>query len=342
MQKRVLGGLALLLVLGAFAVGPSFAAPQAEPIVRHRPPGPIGPPPQVEIDLTTVDVALPAVALKQSLTAEQQRALSAVLDRHKAKLDKIVRQATKPAEVPHRAVIGAEQPSMDSAQIEQPSMDSAQIEAQLQRAQADIKASQATIAQLEKVQAQIDLELATILTPEQLALHKEATSTALKPLAIADAQLQSATAPWVKTNATPMASSSTCSIGAQYASVARYWAYHAYVNAYYNYLYYDKDSNATNALNYLNYGQYYALYSVQYLGGAFFDLIKIGSNFNGNGSKGAAAAYNTQYYTYYGYIYAYNNYYYSGGSGYAYNAYVYGLRAYQNAYPSYVYGLYCY
>lgn len=341
MLKRAIGVIAALLLLGTFAIGSSFAAPISEPVgqpaqaphFRPQPPAALGALPKVELDLTTVDSAAPpAIALKKSLTADQRHALSAVLSRYKAQLKDIARELPNLTDAAHQATLAQEQQSL---------MDSASVDARLKQAQADIKAGQASIKKLNAVQAQIDTELASILTPEQLALHKGATSNIVKPLEIADAQIRSAAAAQAKANVAPAANSTYCSYGAAYASLARYYAYYAYVDAYYNYYYYDNDSNAYNAYANLYYAQYNAYYAGQYLGGAYYDLAQLGSDFNNNGYYGLSYDYANEYYSYYGYNYAYNNYYSSGGSGYAYYAYSYGYSSYVYSYNAYVYGSYC-
>jgi len=278
---------------------------------------------------------LPAVALKKSLTAEQQQALSAVMDQFK----------------PQLSAIAARVESSLAQNDSDKNAFSADASASVQ-AQADL--AKGAFAQLKDVQSQIDSATASILSSEQFALHKQASSGVLDTQALANAEVPPAAAagqgPALQSGQSAALtggdegesfSSSYCFSGVQYASIARYWAYYAYSNAYTNYVYYDSDSNAYYAYYYLYLAQSYAKDALQELGAAYFDITQLGSDFNSLGSSGASDAYYAYYYAYYGAASAYNNYYSTGGSGYAYYAYVYGTYAKNNSYNSYAYGLYC-
>ena len=330
MEKRIVGVGSCLVLVGMFAGGLSVTASGAQTAAQSNSSTSVQRTPAQQGDRSAVPAA---VALKKSLTAGQQQALSALMDRFKPQLTAIAAQ------------LESSLAQGDSTKNQSSANASASI-------QADLNAAKGVFAQLKDVQAQIDRATASILSSEQFALHKQATST-LESQVLAKAQVtptaaagqSSALASDQKAaqaeGATESFSSSTCFAGGQYASIARYWAYYASSYAYTNYVYYDSDSNAYYANLYLSYAQSYAKTALQDLGGDYFNLTQLGSDFNGLGSAGASAAYSAYYYAYYGYLSAYNNYYYSGGGSYAYYAYVYGSYAYSNGVKAYNYGLYC-
>jgi len=329
MEKRIVGVGSCLVIVSMFAGGPSVSAAGAQAAAQSNSSTSVQRTP-AQGDRSAVPAA---VALKKSLTAGQQQALSALMDRFKPRLTAIAAQ------------LESSLAQGDSTKNQFSADASASI-------QADLNAAKGVFAQLKEVQTQIDRATASILSSEQFALHKQATYT-LESQALASAQIAPTAAAGqgsalasgqkaaVAEVATESINSSTCFAGVQYASIARYWAYYASSYAYTNYVYYDSDSNAYYANLYLSYAQSYAKTALQDLGGAYFDIVQWGSDFNGLGSAGASQAYNAQYYAYYGYVSDFNNYYYSGGSSYVYYAYVWGSYAYSNALKAYTYGLYC-
>jgi hypothetical protein len=334
MLKRAVAVVVPILVLGMFLVSSSFAALAADsraylPSVLRQSggvPQPFGPAPEGEPPTPALDTSLSAVALKQSLSGEQQQALAAVMGRYNTQLSALVQESAAPAAARTNGVL----------------TDSAQLEAQLESARADLQAAQAAMQQLKALQAQIDSEVAAILTPEQLALHQQATSDEVTASARAAEQASAAAVPQASSSKLA-ADSGYCWYGASYASLAQYYTYWAYYYAYINYVYYDSDDYAYYGYYYLYYAHYYGYEAVSDLAGGYFDLINLGSDFNGHGYNGYNEAYYAYLYSYYGYYYSWYNYYYTGGSAYAYYAYYYGYY-YANYYwyYAYVYGSYCY
>jgi len=339
MVKRVVVVVVSLLMLDMFAGGPLEAAPLAQAAVQSKasrpdpgtPPAPHAPLPPMTVDSSATGKAPAAVLLKGSLTAEQQQALAAVLDRYKPQLNEIARQ-----------LVDSERSRQATGGPTQSSATSAGIQAQFMDAQAGLSSARALLGQLKEVQSQIESETASILSAKQLALHRQALSGDDQSLSLVEAQVSPTPA---VTQGSALAGgsddfvSSACAVGAQYASWGRYYAYYANAYAYYNYIY-NGDTYAYYAYLYLGYAQSHALSAIQYLGAAYFDITQLSSDFNGNGSSGISSAYNAQYYAYYGYYYA-NLSHHVNGSVYAQYAYLNGVYAYNNLYNAYYYGSYC-
>jgi len=310
MAKSLVKTAVLLLIL--VGASPSFAGQGAKGDSA----------PEASATLSTTSATPPAVSLKKSLTAQQQQALTGVLDRFKDQLTDIGNQLA--GTIGHGALNASGSAASDTQ-------------------------ARAAFDKLKAVQAQIDNETASILSRRQIALHEQALAANVaatdlaSAVAFASANDSKAltSGAFTEGSETPSFTSSYCSTGSLYAARGRYYAYYAYLYAYYNYVYYDTDSYAYYAYLYLNYAQSYALSALKELAGGYFDNVQLSSDFNGLGSAGVTDAYYAYYYAYYGYVNAYNNYYYSGGSSYAYWAYYYGYYAYGDLVNAHSYGAYC-
>jgi len=327
MNKPVVKTAALLSILGGFVVAsPSFAAQRAQR----------GAGAATSAQSSTTP---PAVSLKDSLTAAQQQALTALLDRFQGQLTDIGNQLK-----------GSTEPS---------ALDKGSSSATVSASTMQAGAAKAAFGQLKSVQAQIDNEMASLLSRTQLALHKKAVSTSIGATDLAKAAVMSSDtsdqSPPLTNRASlaqsgeeeadnPVAAgfvSSYCSSAAQYSSSARYYAYYAYLYAYYNYVSYSHaDSNAYNAYVYLNTAQSNALLAVKELSAAYFNQTRLNTDFDSLGAAGYSDAYDVQYWAYYGYRAAYNDYL-NTGRTYAYYAYLYGYYAYSYGLDAYNYGGYC-
>jgi len=315
-MKQNVVKVAALLWVGVLVASPSFAGQKGQP----------GAATDASVQPSTTP---PAVSLKDSLTAEQQQALTALADRFEAKLTEIA-----------KTLEAASGPS---------ARDKSRSPASLSGAALQSDAAKAAFDQLKSVQAQIDSEAASILSRAQFALHKQATSaigTSDLAKVTANASASSNQSPVLAENASgdDVSTSyvgSTCVAGAQYASWARYWAYYASYYGYLNYVSYGHaNSYASWANTYLSYAESYAKSAVQELSAAYFNHTQLGADFDGFGSSGSSDAYNAQYYAYYGYYYAYYDWA-NTGRTYAYYAQLYGYNAYTNALSAYNSGSYC-
>lgn len=260
------------------------------------------------------------VALKESLTAEQQTAITAVLDKYMPEFDAIMAQMPGP-NLPEP---GTKKPSPAGAKV--------------------AKEAVRVLDRLDVLAAEMDAEFKAVLSPEQYVVHERA----LSPEREAATSVQSQD-PWrtAAESAAPEATELTCtycSYAGQYASIADRYAYYLYYYAYYCYYY----CSYTSAYHYYAYAYAYNAYvtygwpGFQRIGVGYFDCLAWHSDENGGISSSISYLYNAYYYSYYASQYAYYAYYYYGCS-YCYYAYYYGYNyARYYYYYAYYYAYYCY
>jgi hypothetical protein len=292
-------------------------------------------------DATTTAAMESAKALKESLTAEQVAAIKAVLDSHAAELSAITAQLPDPNAVSSTpraylplVITNGSSSAQSSSSADAPKLTSS---ASLDRNAALLS----VLNQSDALQATISAEVAALLTSDQQALDAKAFAPVKGARQALDKALSASSANVATPNSaeTPDYYSTYCYYAGQYASYAAYYGYYGYLYGYYNYIY--NTYGSYNAYYDLYYGRYYAFYGLREVAAGYFDLIILGSDFNGNVSAGLSDNYYAYYYTYYGYNEAYSNYS-SYGYTYAYYAYYYGYYANQYAYNAYYYNYYCY
>lgn len=296
------------------------------------------------IDALASDMISSAKALRNSLTPEQTQAIQAILQAHAADFDAITAELSAlkslPAQ-PNAVSNGVYVPMvLKGAASNQagPGRPSGVPEA---AQSTNFQALQGAMVKLTALQDTIDAKVSALYTADQQALNKTVTApmSKLRQMLKNSAAPNAAQAGGAQTNdASLAATAGYCYTAAQYASNASYWAYYGYVNAYYLYYYY----GIYNPYYYLYYGNEFSFAGLQNASLGYFDLLQIGSDFHGYVYAGIGNNYNAYAYNNAGTSTALSAYYSTGGSGYAYYAYLYGYYARDNAYQAYAYNYYCY
>lgn len=275
--------------------------------------------------LAVPDAVKAAVALRASLSADQLASIKAMVERYNSRVKEAGQGLQDPAGQEANA---APKPSSDKASTPQAAASLA--------AASSIQAAKAVQAQMEAINSDMDKEFASILNADQLKLFQASkpVNNSSKATA-AQGPLGTAGSPDSSVQA-----STSCYYAGQYAANATYYLYWAYYYAYYNYYYYGT-TYGYYAYLYSYYAYYsYAVDALAELGGAYFSILQLGSDFSGLGSAGVSDAYYAYYYGYYGSLYGSYDYSYGSGSIYAYYAYLYGYYGYSAAYNAYYYGYY--
>jgi hypothetical protein len=277
-----------------------------------------------------------AEALKESLTPEQSQATQEIMQRYASEFTALAAQLPSPrAALPdpkasnYRTYLPAVAVNGSLAGAEA-SAAPAGMTVSLQQIQSQL----AILKQIETVQNKVDAEIAAVLSEEQSSLLQQGR-TAIRTLT----QPRASTGTTASSGNTPsLQASASCYYAAQYASINSTYAKYAYDYAYYNYVY--NANGSYGGMYFLYYGWLYALYGHRDVSAGYFDLITIGSDFNGYVADGLTNNYNSYLYSYRGTAYAgqnYNSYGYSA----AYLAWINGYNAFQYAYGAYAYNASC-
>jgi hypothetical protein len=256
----------------------------------------------------------PAVELRESLTYAQRVAIAEVLGNYFSELQAVKGLIDLPEQTPSRR-----------------SKSSPTSEAQLMEKRATLQRVAKSLTGLSTVQAKIDNALKSILTQEQWAKHRAVAPPITGNAAVAFEQLanMSVTADWPsKLNYT--------NLSAINGAIGRYLQYWAYYYGYYDYI--------TYGTGYSYYAYYYGYLASEYaqsalaaIAPAYFQLAQWDDDFFGWLYPAYNDFYNAEYYGYYGYLYAYWDYYDNGYATYAYWAYYYGINASDYLYDAYNY-----
>jgi hypothetical protein len=271
------------------------------------------------------DAVQKGIALRQSLTSEQQQAVRSILNRYQGKMDAISKDlpAVDPANL--KSATGPVKVGSDG------------FSAQLQRDQATLKKAKAATAALKALQAQMNGEISTVLTQEQAAQFQSSLSAAGNLL---DKFEQAAASKDGLVSA--QSYTSNCYYAGYYAALGTYYAYYHYINAYYHYLYESADSYAYYGYLYSYYAYFnYAQAGLKCAGATYFDEYVLGTEIHGNAYDSYYYLYWASYYAYYAYLDSYYSYIYYGGS-YGYYAYLYGYNSQYYLYYAYYYAYWCY
>jgi hypothetical protein len=288
-------------------------------------------------------VAASAKELRESLTAAQVEAIQAILQRHAADFDALTAELSAITSAPaapdaltNQVYLPLTLKGAGSSQAAPGRPSGAPDAAQL----AELQAIQGITKKLIALQDSVSAEVEALYTTQQQTLNQTVAEplrqmrTALSNPSMASAQLadQASTQ-----SATLAASPSYCYVAAQYASLATYYSYYAYVNAYAHYIYY----GVYAPYGYLYSGINYSLAGLTDAANGYFDLTMIGSDFHGYVAAGVNDNYNAYLYNNAGSstgLSSYN----ATGSSYAFYAYYYGYYAklnssyaYQNNYACY-------
>lgn len=280
---------------------------------------------------TVPDDVAQVVKLRESLTADQQSKMQAILDSHKAELQQISSDLASlegsPSAQDKKLFLPLVNANGNNANASAESLAKpADMAATPEKAG---KLNQITV-RLAAVQAKIDQEVGALLTASQSEVYAkqsaklksagQAVATKLQALA-ANSQAPAGTD-----------DTSGCYYGAYYGAYSSLYAYYGYYYAYYNYVIYG-GSYSYNAYYYAYYGYYYFGLGLPLAGGAYFDSAYGSGNYVSSLSSDASTyLYYGYYYDYYGYVYGYNAYYYGSGSTYAYYAYYYSYYGYYYGY----------
>lgn len=266
--------------------------------------------------------AASAKSLKESLTAAQAQSIKAVLDRYAPELAAITAQLNDPNATRSPGRYRLYLPTILGS--------GATTAAASAGAAVDQQALLAVTSQLSALRLKIDAEVAAVLSSEQQALNAQnlaQLTNSRQPVTSIAASDSSAAG--LSGSATLQANSGYCYAGAQYASVGAFWANEAAYYAYYNYIY--NYYGSYSAYYNMYYSDAYAFTGFEYVSAGYFDLIMLGSDYQGFVGAGIANNYNGYYYAFYGASYAASNYA-SFSYYYAYYAWVYGVYARDNEY----------
>jgi len=286
--------------------------------------------------LAVPDAVRTTVKLRESLSANQQAAIRAVLDRHALDLQAIRQRLPEQGNGANLSVGNKlpRQQQLDRMTEGNTNVAGSNSKVSAQDIQRDtnlLKNLGKTATRLKGIQDQIDREVTALLTADQQALYLQS----VKPLQQAGAQ----TAAAINREAS-IQSTSDCFYGAYYGTIAKYYAYVAYYYGYYDYYYYG------NTYAYYDYLYNYYAYSYAYNGlrdaaAAYFDsAYGFGYDFNNQSDSAYTNFVYAEYYAYYGSLYGYYSYYYYG-SAYGYYGYYYGYYADYYSYYAYYYSYYC-
>jgi hypothetical protein len=246
-------------------------------------------------ELTAMAEALPVpaavenvVALKESLTADQQQALRAALDKHMPQLVAI----TKQLPAPDLTEAGAE-PAISDAETD--------------------KAVLRVAKRLDQLQAKISADVKGILTPEQFAVFEAGlapTRGMQEALMVVDPDA-------------PDLYCTYCWYSANEAAYADYYMYVQYYYAYYCYYYCGSTYSYYAYVYAYNAYVYYSFDGLIEISTGYFDCRVWGSDRHRGIYYSVSDLYNAYYYSHYAAIYAYYAYYY-GCTSYCYYSYYYG------------------
>jgi hypothetical protein len=316
-RNSVLRCLIVLLVLvvvlppaGVRAEGPSGSVAE-----RRLPSAGAKLPESVE-KLSKTEYLQQAAALKESLSAEQQAALAAVMARYEPELAAIAkglpeRPAAKPAS---RDRWATEEQTWSAAEAARFALELG--------------------PKLEKIRTELDKEMAAVMTAEQWAQFQALRP--VMPAALVSGQPLRKVSP-ADPGATEY-SATYCYYAAQYASVAEFYAFYGYLFAYYNY--YNNPNGSYNAFYYATAAETNTYNGLLSVAGAYFQLVTLGTDFNGFLSRtldylpdaisasSAGASYGYRNYADHGYVLAYY-------------AYAYETAAYDYSNAAYAYAYYC-
>lgn len=264
------------------------------------------------------DAVKAGLALRQSLSAEQQVSITVMVERYNRRLSVVAQDLPKVADQDANAVPKPVSPEPDVAALKAPAAGEG----------INIQSMRAIQSEIDAINSDMEKEFASLLTSEQLKLFQASNPGAHRGAARAlrsnqDASLQVST---------------TCYYAGYYAALAEYYLYYAYVYGYYNW-YARGTTDSYYAYVYAYYAWYYSVLALQELGAAYFSIAATGSDFVGLGDDGTTHAYYAYLYGYYSAIYlkkeADNS-----GSTTAYYAYLYAYYGYTYAYYAYSYGYY--
>lgn len=337
----VVGILSLFLVLSSVLTSGSVLinAQEAAP-AGPTPPWQAKLPPDAQPladDLEVPEEVAQTVALRQSLTAEQEASIQAILAEYSPQLTAIAEALPVPdtgvvqdSKVFIPFIVAGNQTSVQASTAAAPADTNSAPELVVD--EATLQALQASVADLQTLQAEINAKVSAVLTSDQQAQYG--------PVAEAQAKELGNIANLINQAAAPQADSD-CFYCAYYGALAHYYTYYAYYYGYYDYYYYGT-SYAYYDYLYNYYAYNYTVNGLRYAGGAYFDsYYGFGYDSNDWGSSAASYYNNSAYYAYYGGLYGYYNYAYYGSS-YGYYGYLFGY-VYGNsyAYNAYIYGYYC-
>jgi hypothetical protein len=258
------------------------------------------------------------VALKQSLSAQQQNAIQKILQRYQPQLDAL--QKSFPAPV-----------APDNLQSVPTLENSTNARAQ---AAVTLKSADSVVRKALALQKLVDQEILSVLNQDQAAKFRSSNQGAQKMLEKVLAQGNDSVSIQDYT--------SDCYSAGYQAALGTRYAYLHYLYAYYHYFYDTSNSYAYYSYLYSDYAYYsYAMVGLRAAGATYFDELAWDYSYHGDAYNSQYNLYQAQYYAYYGYLNAYNSYIYYGGS-YAYSAYYYAYYSQYYLYYAYSYAYGCY
>jgi hypothetical protein len=262
-----------------------------------------------------------AVALQESLTAEQHAAVRAILDKHLPDLEAASEALVAALGAPPDASMGKMSASADIATRGEPAAAAAPVDREL-------------MVGVQAVLQAIDADMAGVLDADQLALYRAVMNPEFA--AAPDAAGPDAAG-------APGAYTTNCYWGAYYNAGTEAYAWLSYVYGYYDYYYYGGYYYA-----FLTYYYAYQTYSaavnaLRYSAPVYFTYYFFGQYTSGYPYNAYDYSYWTEYYGYRAWFYGYYNYYYYGsGSGYGWYAYYYGYQSFYGGDYGHYYTYYCY
>jgi hypothetical protein len=328
---NVLALLAMLLTPALVSAAPPAPADQNAKLVA--PPHRFlevasAPAAQLGSDKVMSEAVSEATAMRQSLSAEQQKQVGAIIAKYQPELAAAAKNLPAIKEL---------SPMGDDtvAQLRSRAAREAKLALEVKKA---AEAGEAIMANMVK-------EISSVLTAAQ-ASQFQAGLAASRPSLVAAAVKAIGTRGMGTIGPMREALNTTaCFYGGYYASVADFDAFIAYSWAYLNYIAPSSSTLAYNAYYYSYWGQAYLQMGLHDAGGAYFDMYAWGRDRNGFRTSAINNLYNGYLNAYYGEYYAYNDYLPTAtmppANSLAYWSYYYGYYAQYFGYLAYVAESHC-